>query len=133
MVPNKTIELMQETTKFAMSPQAIEAIKDGADKKDILAQTLENEIKHVEDLLMGYHFRERGSVDHLELDTGSMTVDQYGKGSFTARYILGLYNACADLDLSDKAKMQIDFEADFDEGMITLTGEFFPEREPDDI
>jgi|GEM_PF-822893 len=124
---------MQETTKFAMSPQAIEAIQDGADKNVILAQTLTNEIKHVEDLLMGYHFRERGSVDHLELDTSSMMVDDEGRGSFMARYILGLYNACADLDLSDKAKMQIDFEADFKNGMITLTGEFFPEREPDDI
>lgn len=124
---------MQETTKFAMSPQAMEAIEDGADRKVILAQTLENEIKHVEDLLMGYHFRERGSVDHLELDTTNMTVDEQGKGSFTARYILGMYNACADLDLSDKAKMEIDFEVDFKNGMITLTGEFFPEREPDDI
>jgi len=124
---------MQETTKFAMSPQAMEAIEDGADRKVILAQTLENEIKHVEDLLMGYHFRERGSVDHLELDTTNMTVDEQGKGSFTARYILGMYNACADLDLSDKAKMEIDFEVDFENGMITLTGEFFPEREPDDI
>ncbi|MGV3705154.1 MAG: hypothetical protein ACO1NU_07215 [Arcticibacter sp.] len=124
---------MQETTKFAMSPQAMEAIENGADRKVILAQTLENEIKHVEDLLMGYHFRERGSVDHLELDTTNMTVDEQGKGSFTARYILGMYNACADLDLSDKAKMEIDFEVDFENGMITLTGEFFPEREPDDI
>lgn len=124
---------MQEQTRFSLSDTALAALRNRNAIKETLWAEFNENIKVVEDLLVGYHFRERGSVNDLVIEENSLLTDRDGNGYFIATYVLGMFNACADLDLSDKARMKIDFKTDLAAAEVLLTGEYFPEREPDEF
>lgn len=124
---------MQEQTRFSLSDTALAALRSRNAIKETLWAEFKANIKVVEDLLVGYHFRERGSVNDLVIEENSLLTDRDGNGYFIATYVLGMFNACADLDLSDTARMKIDFKTDLEGAEVLLTGEYFPEREPDEF
>jgi hypothetical protein len=124
---------MQESISFPLSPDTSGAMDNGINLKESFYNELLLHKEVVADLVRGYYFTERKSVSALEIDADSVMVDQEGRGSFMAHFILGMFNACADLDYNDKSGMLIEFAADPDNATMTLTGEYFPEREPDDL
>jgi len=115
---------MQETIKISYMPA------EGT-WQNIVPFLVDN-IKRIEELLVRYHYSRREKVLNVSIDQDKIFVDQKGMGSFTVSYVIGLFNACADLDFNDKAAMKIGFRIQPDSHEIILTGENIPEREPDE-
>lgn len=107
-------------------------ISDENSKATVLADLKKNQ-KKIEDLLVSYHFRERGRVYDVQIDDNSLTQFSEQKLQFRVLYKIGHFNACADKDTSETAGMKIILEVDQEEGRAQLIGEYIPEREPDEL
>jgi len=119
---------MQEKTTFQLSEQFLAG---SADTHNLKKELLRN-IQAIEALLVGYHFSSRGRVFNVLLDEDSLSEENSFQGQFKVNYFIGQFNACADLDFTEKAFMQISFNVDIANNIVTLTGEYIPEREPDE-
>lgn len=123
---------MQESISIELSQQSLDAIRTGR-YHHILFLELQANLNKISDLLSAYYFRSRGSINQPEIRSDSLLISPEGKGQFVVHYIIGLFNACADLDLSESDKMTIQMNVDMNTGKTTLTGEYFYEREPDEL
>ncbi|MBE7174972.1 MAG: hypothetical protein INR69_01120 [Mucilaginibacter polytrichastri] len=123
---------MLEQTEILLSAEFLQQ-SAGTAATEGITRELERHNKALHDLLSGYYFMERKRVMDVQIDTGSVALDGDGKGSFQVTYTLGLFNACADIDHQEKAQMTIRIDADFTHKKAVLTGEYFPEREPDEL
>ncbi|WP_207425914.1 hypothetical protein [Pedobacter sp. SYSU D00535] len=125
MVESVTIELIDnELEEFKSEEPA---------KHFVLEELLKKKLKKIEELLVSYHFRTRGRVFDIRVEPGSVKFKNFNSGEFTAGYRLGIFNACADIDAVDIAKMLISFVLNLDTKTLLLTGEYIPEREPDEF
>jgi hypothetical protein len=123
---------MQESTKFKFSPIAVEGLKmQAAEKESIVLIELLSHKSVIEDLLVSYYFRSRGRIYNVRIN--KPVLDENCNGSFNVTYNIGHFNACADVDSNEEESMQIAINADLSSGSVVLTGEYFPEREPDEI
>ena len=123
---------MQERTKISISSVALEGIKmQAADKELIIFNELLANKSKIEDLIISYHYKNRGRVYNVRIE--SPVLSQELTGSFNVRYAIGHFNACADIDTNEDAIMAIQISTDLSLAEINLTGEFIPEREPDEF
>ena len=123
---------MQEKTQFKISSIAVTGIKmQAAEKESIVLNELLNHRAVIEDLLVGYYFKSRGRIYNVRIN--KPVLDEDCNGFFSVKYTIGHFNACADLDTNEEESMKIQIKADLETGVAELTGEFFPEREPDEL
>ena len=122
---------MQESLTVQFSPSVIQEVLNGS--VHALLIELEKSKEKIIELLVGYHFSERQRVFDVQILETSPVLDGQGRGSFVISYMLGLFNACADLDHSSAAKMKIEICINPESGEAVLTGEYFPERGPDEF
>jgi hypothetical protein len=121
---------MQEHVTLALSPgfQALSATADS------VYEELSSGISKVQELISAYYFNSRGSISGVSVDKPSLTYrPETGEGTFLVRYTVGLFNACADLRFDDQDKMTVGFKIAADSLSARLTGEYIPEREPDEF
>ncbi|MFD2164438.1 hypothetical protein ACFSJU_18680 [Paradesertivirga mongoliensis] len=121
---------MQEQITFLLSEDFL--AKDSFDVP-ALYQELNRNIKSVENLLVSYHFKTRGRVFNVTIDDSSLKLLQPLMGRFLVNYTIGQFNACADVDFSEKASMEMLIDLDPQNKKAIITGEFIPEREPDEF
>ncbi|WP_207532857.1 hypothetical protein [Desertivirga arenae] len=123
---------MQESTKFKFSSIAVEGLKtQAAEKESIVLNELLNHKPVIEDLLVSYYYRSRGRIYNVRIN--KPVLDANCNGAFKVNYNIGHFNACADVDSNEEESMHISINADLNSGSVLLTGEYFPEREPDEI
>jgi hypothetical protein len=121
---------MQEQIKFKLSDNILKAeVLDTA----TLNKELQHQLKAVEALLVGYHFKSRGRVFGLAINPESVQLLSQSIAKFTVHYSIGQFNACADVDYSERSTMEVLLDIDVEAGHGILTGEYFPEREPDEL
>ncbi len=105
-------------------------------KKDTILDVFSNlssRIDLIEDLLIKYHFNKREKVLNVVVQEDTFFINDDGMGKFTVNYIIGLFNACADIDYAEKARMNIVFKTNLIDHQIIITGEYIPERELDEL
>ncbi|MXV14826.1 hypothetical protein [Hufsiella ginkgonis] len=126
---------MQESTTIFLSPPTIQHILENSGQATAsLLQDLTTGIAKLEALLLSYHFQSRERVFNVSVDERSITVNADGNGHFTAVYMIGVFNACADIDHTDATRMKIDLDVkNFETGETVLTGELAYERGPDEL
>jgi hypothetical protein len=124
------LPFMQETVKIPLSK---EIPGDPGQLKSMLYQDLLSQSDKIKELLVAYHFMSRERVYDVRINEGSLSVDSDGLGSFIVNYMTGLFNACADVDYNQREEMKIMVKADPAAHTALLTGEYIPEREPDEL
>lgn len=122
---------MQETIIIPLSKEILFA--NPGQQKSSLYQELLSQQDKIKELLVAYHFSSRERVYDVLINEDSLSVDASGKGSFIVTYMTGLFNACADVDYNQKAEMKISLKVDPETDTVLLTGEYIPEREPDEL
>ncbi|WP_256010512.1 hypothetical protein [Desertivirga xinjiangensis] len=85
----------------------------------------------IEDLLMGYYFNARGRVFNVMINKPVM--EDESNGYLYVHYSIGHFNACADVDSFHEEKMKLSFVLNMDKAELNISGEYFPEREPDEF
>lgn len=122
--------IMQEQTTFLLSE---DFLAQRSFDVSTLYQELNRNIKSVEDLLVSYHFKTRGRVFNIIINPNSLELLQPQIGKFLVNYTIGQFNACADVDFSEKVSMEMLIDLDPQNKKAIITGEYIPEREPDEF
>ncbi|MGV3507925.1 MAG: hypothetical protein ACO1N7_01450 [Sphingobacteriaceae bacterium] len=120
---------MQEQLTFKLSD---EFLKSSVDIESIKRE-IEQNVAIVEALLVSYHFKSRGRVFNVQINESSIELIKPVIGRFTVNYSIGQFNACADVDFVEKASMELLYDISIDTSTCTITGEYIPEREPDEF
>lgn len=124
---------MQEEITIEIKEEVLANINNiNQNAKDFLQSYLEENLSNIQDLLFNYHYEKRERVYDLKIDKKSISFDG-SKGSFKLQYMIGFFNACADLDYNTPEKMMIKFYLNREKSMVTLVGEYWPERGQDEI
>ena len=123
---------MQENARIKIDEELLNSLGSNEVTENILTKYFEENLKAIQDLLFNYHYDKRERVYELSLEENSL-VFEGNKGSFRVLYMIGFFNACADLDYNAPEKMKIDFSINRDIKEIILTGEYWPERGQDEI
>lgn len=89
-------------------------------------------IKQIQSLLFAYHYHLRERVFDVRIDKRSITFSDK-KIKFNALYKIETSNTCADIDYTDNAKMTIDMVVNPEKYTALLTGEYWPERDQNEI
>ncbi len=121
---------MQEQIRFPLSAEF--------ESQSIIDQTsiykeLQLNVKSVESLLQSYHYSARGRVFDVIVNEKSVELLSQAMAKVLITYLVGQFNACADLDFNERASMEMLIDIDKESSEAILTGEFIPEREPDEI
>lgn len=124
---------MQEKITITISEECLQAIRKQTNAGTRLYEEMLRQKEKIHSLLTGYYFISRRSVSDIGISEDSVIIGSNGRGSFEVTYTLGIFNACADLSFSDTEKMKINIDADPETGETVLTGEYVPEREPDEL
>lgn len=83
-------------------------------------------------IFLSYYFRnEGGLVEEVQLKDISFTNSTSGELKVDFKVIH--YNACLNINSNDKEEMDLNFIFIPSEGIVKLTGPFWPQREPDGI
>jgi hypothetical protein len=123
---------MQEKIILKISAGAIkELLSEVPEKELIILNELVVNKKMVEDMLQSYYFKSRGRIFGVKIEKPALKDGFYG--IFKVSYSIGHFNACADVDSHEEEKMLITFSIDTEKAEAILIGEYFPEREPDEI
>lgn len=123
---------MQENIALKISAVGLAGIKvQAAEIESILLNELLSNKAEIEDLIISYYFKSRGRI--FDLRILKPVIDKHNKGYFYVYYNVGHFNACADIDTHEAEKMKIDIDVNLEKGALFLTGEYFPEREPDEF
>lgn len=120
---------VEKTLKFN---QAFNQDTPITDAIPILKYFLEQNMYDIHDLLFSYHYAKRESVYDINIDEKHISYNN-NKGFFIVNYMIGISNACADLNFNDTAKMKIRFAIDFKKDTVLLTGECIPDEEQHEI
>lgn len=121
---------MQDQIKFQLSK---EFPRDGLSDTAILKTELLLNIKAIEALLTSYHFKSRGRVFNVNIEENSVELVGGYMGKFLVSYTIGQFNACADVDFTERASMEMLIDIDVKNSEAIITGEYIPEREPDEF
>jgi len=120
---------MQEQTKLSLSKEFPDEIIDLI----TLKEELNSNIQVIAGLLTSYHFKARGRVFDVSIVESSIEMINSHMGKFTANYAIGQFNACADVDFTERASMEMLIDIDLVKKEAIVTGEYIPEREPDEF
>jgi hypothetical protein len=123
---------MQENARIKIDEELLNSLGRNEVAKNMLTKFFEENLKAIHDLLFNYHYEKRERVYELRIEENSL-VFEGNKGSFRVLYMIGFFNACADLDYNAPEKMKIDFSIHKEPKEILLTGEYWPERGQDEI
>ncbi len=121
---------MQEQVRFKLSN---EFLKQSIIDEASINTELELNLKSIESLLQSYHFKARERVFDVNIKNDSVELLNQSMAKMLVTYSIGQFNACADLDFNERASMEMLIDIDKESAEATLTGEFIPEREPDEI
>jgi hypothetical protein len=121
---------MQEQIQFKLSDEFLK--QSIADEISVIKELKEN-IKSIESLLQSYHFKARGRVFNVVIKDVSLALLSNTMAKLLITYMVGQFNACADLDFNERASMEVLVDIDRESSQAIVTGEFIPEREPDEI
>ena len=126
----KPFNIMQEQIKFKLS----DSFRNGpsVDSKSI-GDELQRNLKAIESLLTAYYFKSRGRIFGVNLVVDSVEVLNDSLAKFLVRYSVGQFNACADVDYVEQESMEMLIDIDFQALEAIITGEYIPEREPDEL
>ncbi|HEY0054459.1 MAG TPA: hypothetical protein VGB63_03795 [Pedobacter sp.] len=121
---------MQEQIRFKLSNDFLQQhiINEASVNKE-----LQFNLKLIESLLQSYHYKARGRVFDVAIQNDSVELLNQDMAKVLVIYSVGQFNACADLDFNERTSMEMLVDIDKDVSEATLTGEFIPEREPDEI
>lgn len=122
---------MLECYNLPVKQQDIEEL-DANYKTATIFNILEENIKQIQSLIFAYHYHLRERVFDVKIDEKSITFNNK-KIKFNALYKIGISNTCADLDYTDNSKMTIDMVIDPDKFTALLIGEYWPERDQNEI
>jgi hypothetical protein len=122
--------MMQEQVTFQLSPMFLET--EPVDSTSLMVEVSSN-LTVIESLLVSYHFKSRGRVFNVQLVQDSVVLLSDSMGKFTVVYTIGQFNACADVDFAENASMEMLIDIDRGAGKAIITGEYIPEREPDEF
>jgi len=100
--------------------------------KKLFHQFLKNSLYDIHDLLFNYHYAKRERVYDITVEESDIFYSN-GHGYFTVKYMIGFFNACADLDFNDEEQMRITYYIDFVQDEVVLKGEYIPEEEQHEI
>jgi hypothetical protein len=118
---------MQETRTLNLFRDTLDAIQtDNDDRLDLLQDELENN-DDLESMLGSYH--DSGQVTYTVDD---LEVDEDGCGYLEVGYTAHKYSGCRDMDLDEEGEMRILINIDFSTGRMTVIGEKWPDRDPDE-
>lgn len=120
---------MQEQLTFNLSDEFLKSSKD----IESLHKEIQRNVAIIEALLVSYHFKSRGRVFNVQINGSSIELLKPVIGRFTVNYSIGQFNACADVDFVENASMEILYDISLDTSTCTITGEYIPEREPDEF
>jgi hypothetical protein len=121
---------MQEQLTLQLTDEFVSKYSSGT---DILKKELSLQLKAIESLLVSYHFRSRGRVYNVQIIPDSIELLNPSMGKFVATYTIGQFNACADVDFNEQASMEILIDLNLATKTGIITGEYIPEREPDEL
>lgn len=121
---------MQEQIKFQLSKEY--PLNDFSDAT-ILKRELQLNSKAIEALLVAYHFQSRGRVFNVTIEESSVEFIGQFMGRFFVSYTVGQFNACADVDFTERASMEMLIDIDTEKSEAIITGEYIPERDPDEF
>ncbi|MEJ6979146.1 hypothetical protein WG906_01710 [Pedobacter sp. P351] len=121
---------MQDQIKFQLSE---EFPRGSFINAAILKTELFSNIKAIEALLTSYHFKSRGRVFNVNVEEPSVELIADYMGKFLVSYTIGQFNACADVDFTERASMEMLIDIDIKNSEAIITGEYIPEREPDEF
>lgn len=125
---------MQEIIQIQLVDKTLQAIQaDSEYKTEYIIEELQQHEKAIDNMLVSYYFAERKRVYDVVINIPSIQMNSLGHGKFRVNYMLGMFNACADIDASDVSQMDILMDVDFTKRSMILTGEDIPEREPDGL
>lgn len=120
---------MQEQVTFKLSPHFDVQSTDA----DALLRELKHQQQAVEALLTSYHYRSRGRVFDVLIDESSVALISQSMGKFMVKYSIGQFNACADVDFTETEAMEMLVDIDGEKRVAVITGEYIPERDPDEF
>jgi hypothetical protein len=121
---------MQEQIKFSLSKELLK--KDAIDI-DTLKNEINSNIIVIAELLTSYHFKSRERVFDVSINENSVEIINSQIGKFIVNYTIGQFNACADVDFTERASMEMLVDVDLINQEAIVTGEYIPEREPDEF
>ncbi|MBC7912735.1 MAG: hypothetical protein H7Y07_01300 [Pyrinomonadaceae bacterium] len=116
---------MQEQTIIKVN------LSDG-DKLSLYKELVQN-LDKITALLVGYHFKSRGRVINVSVIESSVEFIKPLMATFMVQYTIGQFNACADVDFTEAATMEMLVDINLEKAEAVITGEYIPEREPDEF
>nr|MBI1229798.1 hypothetical protein [Cytophagales bacterium] len=84
-------------------------------------------------IFLSYYFRREGAVVENVRMIGSAQDTAGIKGSMTVAFDVVFFNACLNINETNLDQMTLSYRLDEGKSAITLTGPYWPEREPDEI
>lgn len=116
---------MQSTIKLKISPVPEVSVQvDSA----LVLETIQTHAEQVAYMLQAYHIREKVSRVTVVPDSLSNNV---GVITLKIQYVLEEFSACSAIDTLQKEKMTVTVYLNEKAGELELTGEYWPERDPD--
>lgn len=109
---------MQESVTFALN-EHLPLIEALAANEQVLS------------LLKAYHYSEKGIIDQYRIE--NLTMSDTQTGILQVRYVVNFFLGCSNINYDDSSKMTIKFVIIPENQTITLIGEYWPEREPDEF
>jgi hypothetical protein len=122
---------MQEQTTFSLSSKF--STESANNVTAAIRQEIELNVEALKNLLVSYHYKSRGRVLNVSIVENSIELINPLMAKFMVRYAVGQFNACADVDFTENASMEILIDIEPDELKAIITGEYIPEREPDEF
>jgi hypothetical protein len=123
---------MREEATIALTDKFIRDVQQAGYKEPIMILELARHNEALRNLLIGYHYAERGQVCNLLYKEGSLEFETGLTGSFTVEYGTDYFMACSDQSYNNRNKMVIGFKICIENNTLRLFGEEIPERTPDE-
>ena len=121
---------MQATLKIKIPADLHIALQENtASKKDLLIEEILGHSDQIAYMLQSYYQREKVS----EVNVIPGTIQFIGANSIKLQleYVMEEFNACSAVDTLNKGKMTVSIDFNLTAEELDLSGEYWPEREPD--
>ena len=116
---------MQHSIKLRLSDQQLSLLKtDSAAIMQVVLEVVPLHADQIGYMLQGYHPRQKASKVSVVNDT--LKLNSEGGVAFNISYVLEEFSACSAVDTEDTAKMPVTVVADVENGILNLTGEYWP-------
>lgn len=121
---------MQGSLKIKLSNEFVAALQQNNDLKyELLTQTIHNHSDQISYMLQAYYSREK--VSHVMVVDGTLHFDGQMDVKLKLEYTMEEFNACSAVDTLNKQKMTVGIDFDLNAAELSLTGEYWAERDLD--